>query len=200
MWQGDTGAKARRLTIGSLVICAMALGQTASEPTRPDWRKVGGTSVELMLASPATGPVDSVWFGQDGRTLYARTRSGKTFETIDFENWRATATPRGDNAAPISAEVLPEPNAVVRANPADSRHVYALAHHLYESEDGGRNWTNLTAFKDQSVIGPGQHDLAVSPLDPSQLIVANDRGVWRSTDGGQSWSGLNRYLPNLLVR
>jgi photosystem II stability/assembly factor-like uncharacterized protein len=50
------------------------------------------------------------------------------------------------------------------------------------------------------VIGAGQHDVAVSPNDPDLLIVANDYGVWRSTDGGLSWSGLNQLLPNLRIR
>jgi uncharacterized protein (TIGR03437 family) len=50
------------------------------------------------------------------------------------------------------------------------------------------------------VIGGGQHDLAVSPRDPDLLIVANDYGVWRSVDGGLSWSGLNQLLPNLRIR
>jgi uncharacterized protein (TIGR03437 family) len=75
-----------------------------------------------------------------------------------------------------------------------------LADYVYESEDGGRNWTNLTAYKDQSVIGAGQHDLAASPLDSNQVVVANQNGVWRSMDGGMTWTGLNRFLPNLTVR
>jgi uncharacterized protein (TIGR03437 family) len=50
------------------------------------------------------------------------------------------------------------------------------------------------------VIGAGQHDLAASPLDPRELVVANEHGVWRSLDGGMSWTGLNRFLPNLAVQ
>ncbi len=200
MCQVDTVGRGRRLLAASLLAGAMALGQTA-EPLRPDWRKVGSSSVELMLAAPATGPVDNVWFAPDGRTLYARTHSGKVFETADFENWTAAApAPRSDAASAVVAERLPRPNAVLRASPADSRRIYALADHVYESEDGGRTWTNLTAYKDESVIGPGQRDLAVSPIDANQLTVANDRGVWRSLDGGMSWNGLNRFLPNLTVR
>jgi uncharacterized protein (TIGR03437 family) len=49
------------------------------------------------------------------------------------------------------------------------------------------------------VIGSGQRDLAISPRDPDLVIVANDFGVWRSADGGYSWSGLNQTLPNLRI-
>ena len=88
MCQTYTGGRGRqRWLVASLLVGGVALGQTATEALRPAWRKVGSSSVELMLAAPATGAVDSVWFAPDGRTLYARTHSGKTFETADFENW-----------------------------------------------------------------------------------------------------------------
>jgi hypothetical protein len=125
----------------------IALGQTATEALRPAWRKVGSSSVDLMLAAPATGPVDSVWFAPDGRTLYARTHSGKTFETADFENWAPSTASRPDSARAVTAERLPAPNAVLRPSQADSRRLYALANQVYESEDGGRTWTNLSAYK-----------------------------------------------------
>lgn len=200
MCQLATHAATRRVLIGGFLACAVALGQTASESVRPDWRKIGSTSIERMLAAPATGPVDQVWFAPDGHTLYARTHSGKVFETVDFESWTPSAAqpPRDDSS--VSAERLPAQSAILHASSTDSRRVYALADHVYASEDGGRNWTNLTAYKDQSVIGAGQHDLAASPLDPNELVVANEHGVWRSLDGGMSWTGLNRFLPNLTVR
>ncbi len=78
--------------------------------------------------------------------------------------------------------------------------IYAFGAQIYASEDGGRSWINLTAFEGHSVIGDGQHDLAVSPLDPLFIAVANDEGVWASHDGGISWNGLNEDLPNLPVR
>ena len=89
MCQVDTGSRARRLLVVSVAACAVALGQTASDSVRPDWRKVGSTALEVMLASPATGPVNSVWFGPDGRTLYARTHAGRVFETDFYPSGRS---------------------------------------------------------------------------------------------------------------
>jgi len=200
MCQSATSRMVQKSLVLCFLACEAALGQTAGESPRLDWRKVGPSSIELRLAAPATGAVDNVWFSLDGRTLYARTHSGKTFETVDFENWTASvaAPARPDFAG--SPQRLPAPNAILRVSASDSRRLYALADHVYESEDGGRNWTNLTAYRDQSVIGGGQHDLAASPLDSNQLVVANQNGVWRSMDGGMTWTGLNRFLPNLMVR
>ena len=78
--------------------------------------------------------------------------------------------------------------------------VYALGRQLFRSEDGGRSWANLTAFKTESVIGFGQRSVAVSPANQDQIVVANDFGVWRSLDGGLSWVGLNELLPNLRIQ
>ena len=165
--------------------------------TAVEWRRVGSPSMELGLASPATGPVASVWYSSDGSRLYAKTQSDHVFETNDFEDW----TPVQGVAEPVDAPApavdhLPEPGAkLVSAGPAGR--VYALGTQLYSSDDGGRSWSNLTAYRNQAIIGPSQRGVAVSPSDADQLTVANSFGVWRSMDGGLSWSGLNGRLPNL---
>jgi uncharacterized protein (TIGR03437 family) len=148
-----------------------------------------------MLASPATGPVDIVWFGTDGR-LFARTRSGRIFETSDFEIWAPSANPPAPSA-PLQPQFTrtPEPGSRIVANYG---RMYALGKNLFRSDDAGLTWNNLTGYKTESVIGAGQHSVAVGPND--QLVVANDYGVWRSMDAGLSWSGLNQGLPNLPVR
>ena len=98
---------------------------------------------------------------------------------------------------PPAVDRLPEPGAKLAIAAAAPGRIYALGTQLYRSDDGGRSWSNLTAFHNQSIIGPSQHSVAVSPGDADQLTVANDFGVWRSMDGGLSWSGLNLHLPNL---
>jgi uncharacterized protein (TIGR03437 family) len=164
----------------------------------PGWRRVGTTALELMLASPAGGPVERVWFSPDGSTLYAATSAGRVFETADFEVWTPSSAIPENAPPPPQLSRLPE--SAARAVPASFNRAYALGRHLYRSEDGGRTWLNLTAFKTQSVIGFGQSSLAVSNSNPDQVVVANRAGVWRSMDGGLSWAGLNQYLPNLPVR
>src|ERR1035437_348529 len=184
-----------------LVGLGVARGFLAAAPPPPEWRKVGSSSVELMLASPATGPVERVWYSADGSLLFARTPSGKVFETADFETWAAVANgAETSTLIPATPARLPEPGARVVSTASNPSKMYSLGRQLLRSEDGGHSWTNLTAYKSESVVGSGQHSLAISPADPDQLAVANDYGVWRSLDGGLSWAGLNRSLPNLAVR
>ena len=58
--------------------CATAIG----------WRHVGNSAIELALPSLATGAVDRVWYSADGSSLFAKTASGRIFETSDFEQWQ----------------------------------------------------------------------------------------------------------------
>lgn len=186
-----------------MCLASLALAGAVPSPAETEWRKVGGASVELMLAGPATGPVDRVWFSPDGSVLYARTVSGKTFQTANFETWvpasEAAVPPRPPAAQAVR---LPENGASAVAAPNNRATVYSLGQHLFRSDDEGRSWLNLTAFKSAAVVGTGQRSVAVppAPVDRDQLIVANDYGVWRSMDGGRSWSGLNQFLPNLAVK
>jgi uncharacterized protein (TIGR03437 family) len=194
----------RKSTYGSAYLAfsfVLAGAVAAMAQSQPDWRKVGTSAVELMLASPVTGPMERVWFSPDGSELYARTASGKTFVTIDFETWTA-ALGAAAPAAPVevAGSRLPDATARVFVSVADPSRLYAVGKQLSRSEDGGLTWTNLTQYKSESIVGGGQHSLAVSPRDPDQLVLANDYGVWRSLDGGLSWSGLNQFLPNLPVR
>lgn len=177
----------------------LALAAIAAAQSSPDWRHVGGASVNLELASPATGPVMQVWFSQGGSTLFALTQSKRVFETADFLTWSAVTTPVDPPAVtPASAVRLPEAGAYLVAS-TDPTSIFALGRHVSRSQDGGRTWINLTGYRGRPVIGPTQHSIAVSPLDPNQVVVANDYGVWRTLDGGATWAGLNQNLPNLSV-
>jgi uncharacterized protein (TIGR03437 family) len=165
-----------------------------------EWRRVGNPSADLQLASPVTGPVIQVWYSDDGSLLYARTASGKLLQTLNFESWDPAVgdpkPPAAFNRAPARA---PDPSATYVALRSDSPEMWGLGSQLFRSLDNGTSWEPLTAYRTQSVIGPGMHSVAVSPRDPDQIAVANDSGVWRSMDGGLTWAGLNRYLPNLSV-
>ncbi len=183
----------------AVLIGASALRAQTPGVVRPDWRHIGNTAIDLALASPGTGAVDRVWYSSDGSRLYARTADGTVFETADFEKWQPSSAvpPAASNAQAIS---VPHGTRGVRAAPADGRRLYAYGDQVLRADDGGRAWASVTAFGGRSIIGGVMRDLAVSPRDSEELVVANDSGVWRSLDGGSSWTGLNETLPNLPAR
>ena len=63
---------------------------------------------------------------------------------------------------------------------------------IYKSTDAGRTWTHLDGLRDGQQIPA----LAIDPRDPNKVIAAvlghpygpsEERGIYRSTDGGQTW-------------
>jgi uncharacterized protein (TIGR03437 family) len=57
----------------------------------------------------------------------------------------------------------------------------------------------LTQDGPGSVIGYWQTSIAFHPADADLLVVSNAVGLWKSADGGLSWSSLNERLPNFPV-
>src|SRR5580700_11208926 len=136
-----------------------ASSQTPAQ--QPLWRPIGSSAVELMLAAPATGPVDQVWFSADG-VLYAKTRSKRVFETRDFESWSpATQPPDPTPVDTVAVPRLPEGGIQVVTVSSNPSRIYALGRQLFRSQDGGHSWDNLTAYGSQVVIGPGQNSVAI---------------------------------------
>lgn len=188
------------LPVSFRLAAILLAGAAAFAQAAPAWRKVGSAAADLQLAGPATGPVAQVWFSPGGGVLYARSASGVVFATADFETWTPAVVADPPAARPATAARLPEAAARVISTTSSSDAIFGLGRHLYRSDDGGHSWENLTASGARSVIGDGVNSVAVSPADADQLIAANDFGVWRSLDGGLSWTALNQGLPNLPVR
>ena len=101
----------------------------------------------------------------------------------------------------------------VRIHPTNPDHVYvaALGHAwgpndergVYRTRDGGMTW-ELVLHKSARA---GSHDLSVDPTNPRILYASiwqaqryphqlvsggEDSGIWKSTDGGDSWTDLTR--------
>src|SRR5271166_1163485 len=138
-----------------------------------DWRHVGNAAIDLSLAGLATGPVDRAWYSPDGSRLLIRTASGFVFETSDFETWRPVLAPAPEAATRTLAPArLPENGARVRSSAPASTLLYAVGRFAYRSDNGGAIWDNLTAFRSGSILGEDLRDLAVSPRNEDEIVVA----------------------------
>src|SRR6266481_4889352 len=171
-----------RISAATVLLVSPVLAQTPV-----DWRHVGNSAIDRSLAALATGPVDRVWYSPDGTRLLIRTESGKVFETTDYEKWSATAATPPPEPRLAAPSRLPENSARFRARAQNATLVYAFGKFAYRSENGGASWENLTAFQASSIVGEGLRDLAVSPANDQQIVVAGAAGVFRSLDGGKSW-------------
>ncbi len=84
-----------------------------------------------------------------------------------------------------------------KSSPVNTLRIYGWGNQVVRSDDGGATWTDMTGADRRSVLGGAILDLAVSPRNADDVVVANSHGLWRSLDGGLSWAGLNDSLPNL---
>lgn len=204
IWNNGGRRAARLAAAVALVLAAVPAAVSQTAP-KVEWRAVGAGVIERGLASAAGGAVDRVWYSPDGARLFVRLRSGRVFASDDFETWRAVTAPGSvpEAADYAAAASRPAPGVRLRAaaGQAASARIYAFGGDaVYQSDDEGRSWRNVSHNRRASILGAGFVDLAVSPRDAAEVVVAGADGVWRSLDGGASWAGLNEGLPNLSVR
>ncbi|MEN3333765.1 MAG: hypothetical protein V7641_3130, partial [Blastocatellia bacterium] len=82
---------------------------------------------------------------------------------------------------------------------------YSTALGSFINEQGGLSPAELDALGNWTQLGPGNiggrtRVLVIAPSNPSLMYAAGVAGgVWRSTNGGASWTALGDILPNLAV-
>src|SRR5579863_3116416 len=136
------------LALGGLALAQ----QPAKTPAALEWRRAGNSALELGLPSLATGAVERVWYPAGGGRLLARTASGRTFETSDFEQWRDAGSPVAPPEPNAIAASVPENGAKTRSQPLVAGRLYAFGQDAYRSDDGGVTWTNLTRAREGSIL------------------------------------------------
>jgi photosystem II stability/assembly factor-like uncharacterized protein len=93
-------------------------------------------------------------------------------------------------------------NTYIYADPSNADTVYAGTRDVFKSTNAGVSWTNLNNNFDvagnytpgSSNTHPDQHAFAFQPGSPSTAYIGNDGGIWRTTNGGTTFSNLNSSL------
>ena len=63
--------------------------------------------------------------------------------------------------------------------------------HVFKTTDGGNSWNAI----DNGLPDLPTNTIAIDPLNPDDLYVGNDLGVYYSNDGGSTWSPYSESLP-----
>ncbi|HEX4632017.1 MAG TPA: exo-alpha-sialidase [Chthoniobacterales bacterium] len=92
----------------------------------------------------------------------------------------------------------------------DPNHVYAGVEDaaLFESKDGGQNWTELPALRGHEsgprwqpgAGGMCLHTILIDPKNPQRIYIAiSAAGAFRTDDGGKIWKPINRGLRSQYI-
>ncbi len=68
---------------------------------------------------------------------------------------------------------------------------------VYQSPDGGRRWLPRNAGLQKGTISVNVNQLVFHPTDVQTLYAATTVGVFKSTDGGQSWNERMRDMTEI---
>ena len=174
------------------LVLACAAAELSAQPFDPSlisglrWRLVGPfRGGRALTATGVPGEPNRFYFGAVGGGVWRTDNAGRTWEPI-FDS-QPVASIGAIAVSPSDPNVL-----YVGSGEADMRSDISYGNGMYKSTDGGKTWTRL-GLADTRQIGR----ILVDPHDPNTVLVAAlghaygpnaERGVYRSKDGGKSWT------------
>ena len=186
-----------RLALCALLLLAPAGEALAQAPSVPAnipenlyqalrWRCIGPHRGGRALAvSGVRGQPETYYFGAVGGGVWKTTNGGEVWQPI-FDD-QSISSIGALAVAPSDPQII-----YVGSGEADMRSDISFGDGMYKSIDAGKTWTHL-GLRDTRQIGR----ILVNPKDANIVLVAalghgfgpnSERGVFRSTDGGQSWT------------
>lgn len=193
-----TGIRAVVVAVAAITVSADGLvGQAPPESLlRPfEWRTIGPanmvgriTDIEAVEARPAT-----VFVATASGGIFKSANGGATWVRL-FENYGTANI--GDIAV-----FQPNPDIIwVGTGESCTRNSVGWGDGVYRSTDGGRTFVNM-GLRDTHHIS----EVLIHPTDPNIVYVAaqghlwghtGERGVFKTTNAGQTWTRLSGGLPN----
>jgi photosystem II stability/assembly factor-like uncharacterized protein len=169
------------------------------------------TSVNSALKSSPASIVALKFDPQTPGTMYVATDVGGLFKTTDAgTTWTGVndGFPDPKNILELTIPVLD----VAPQNPSTLYAVYAFMQDVFRSTDGGASWNPRLARGADGLVVKGArlttNDLKVDPRDPNTIYAAGSyiesgsspnigKGVFKSTNGAQSWTLVSSGVASL---
>ncbi len=177
--------------LGSAAFAAAPDGLVPDDLKALEWREVGTAMPSGRIARFAVHPTDQ-------RIIYAASASGGLWKTV---NAGASWTPVFEKQGSVSMGAVtldPKDPNIVWLGTGEQNNVRSSLYGdgVYRSKDGGATWEHM-GLKDSRHIGR----ILVHPDDSNTVYVAalgslwgpgEERGLYRTRDGGKTWTRLLR--------
>src|SRR2546430_1847761 len=177
----------------NLALCGFAAAQT---PIKFDSETISGLGAGNIGSATMSGRIAAVDAVQEGQrlTIFVGSASGGVWKSL---NGGATYKPVFDKqpVQSIGAVTIDPKNPKViwvGTGEAWTRNSTSIGNGVYKSTDGGDNWTNVGLPNSERIA-----KILVDPTDTNTVYVcvpgklwsdSDDRGVYKTTDGGKSWN------------
>jgi photosystem II stability/assembly factor-like uncharacterized protein len=173
-------------TAGSVADAQSAAEDAAEAMENIEWRAIGPANMGGRVTDIDGAPGDPSTFyvsGADGG-VFRTTNGGVTFDELFTK----------EKSYSVGALTLApsDPNVLwLGSGEGDPRNSVSYGHGVYRSNDAGDTWTHLGLDKTERI-----KRIVVHPDDPDTALVCalgrqfgpnKERGVFRTTDGGESW-------------
>jgi photosystem II stability/assembly factor-like uncharacterized protein len=170
------------------LVTVQALGAQVPESIYQDlhWRMIGPFRGGRTRAAAGVPNQPNVFYiGQVNGGVWKSDDYGRTWNPIfDHESSQSIGAIA---VAPSDANII-----YVGSGEGLHRPDLSVGNGIYKSTDAGKNWTHLSGLTGGQQIP----SLAIDPRDPNRIFAAvlghpygpsEERGIYRSTDGGQTW-------------
>jgi photosystem II stability/assembly factor-like uncharacterized protein len=177
-------------------LVVLAANAMAQAPIKFDSASVSGLPARNIGSAVMSGRIAAVDAAHDqGRlTVFAGAASGGVWKSVNGGTTFSSVFDKPDVQSIGAVTIDPTNSKVVWVGTGESwvRNSVSVGDGIYKSTDGGDNWTNV-GLKDSEHIAR----ILVDPKDGNTVYACatghlwndnNERGVYKTTDGGKSWS------------
>jgi hypothetical protein len=174
---------------------AAARGAAAAPPS-VDSGTISGLGARNIGSAVMSGRVTSVAAVHEGDrlTVYVGAASGGVWKSM---NGGTTFTPVFDKQDVMSIGAIaidPKDSKTIWVGTGESwmRNSVSLGDGIYKTTDGGETWTNMGLASSEHIakilIDPTTSSTVYACVPGKAFSDSDDRGVYRTTDGGKSWT------------
>lgn len=189
---------------GSYLSSSDDFGKTWTEPEAYGVKFPGGTDNAVkqiwQIALGHPDEPDTLYCGVEPAALFKSTDSGETWALVQglYDHPHRSQWMPGGGGLCLHT-ILPDPSNSQRLFVAIS------TGGVYRTDDGGENWQPRNQGVRAQFLPPDQqypewgqcvHKIAFHPSNPKRMFLQNHWGLYKSEDGGDSWTDVAKGVPS----